>query len=349
MLTGGGTLGPATPLLAVADALRQKDSEVRLIWVGTPNGPERALVEEAGIPFVSLHVPKFQRYVTWKWLLIPFELLWSIFRAKIILLKYRPSWVVSAGGFNSVPLAWLARFFGAKVLIHQLDYVAGLANRVMAPVAHVVTATWPIAKEQFPKKNVQVIGSPSYVKHLLSSSTERALKRFDLDTGKPTVLVIGGGSGSLIINSAMERLADKLVQDVNILHATGRGKLIFNDRSSPDGYYVTELFVDDFGDAFNLADVIVTRAGLGTLTELVYGKKVSILIPIQNSHQEKNADAALEAGACIVVEESQLGGNILLEKIREALDPRTRHMLEENIGNLFPTKGVAEKIAEILI
>ena len=348
MLTGGGTLGPATPLLAVADALRKKDPEVRLIWVGTPNGPERVLVEEAGIPFVSLHVPKFQRYVTWRWILIPFELIWSLFHAKIILLKYRPSWVVSAGGFSSVPLAWLARFFGAKVLIHQLDYVAGLANRVMAPVAHVVTATWPIAREQFPHKKVEVIGSPSYIKHLESHSMEHALKRFDLDTGKPTVLVIGGGSGSSVINAAMERLADKLVQDVNVLHATGRGKSIFKNRSAPDGYYVTGLFVEDFGDAFHLADVIVTRAGLGTLTELVYGKKASILIPIKNSHQEKNADAALEAGACIVVKESQLEGTVLLEKIREALDPRTRHTLEKNIGNLFPTKGVAEKIAEML-
>ena len=169
---------------------------------------------------------------------------------------------------------------------------------------------------------------------------------FDLETGKPTILVLGGGTGSLALNRAFEQVADTVAAEFNVLHATGRGKGIFADRRAPAGYYVTELFVDDFGMALCLADVVVTRAGVGTLLDLVREKKAAIFVPLPNSSQVANARAVEEAHAGIVLPEDRLEQD-LVTMLREAIEPHRKQKLEERIGELFPKDG-AEKIVELI-
>lgn len=346
MLTGGGTLGSVTPILGMYEAWKKRDPEQEFVWVGTLRGPERALVEEAGIPFIPLLVPKAYRYFTWRWFFFPLLLVWSLVVSGVLLFRYRPSWILSAGAYVSVPLAWLAPLFKTRVAIHQLDYLPGLANVLMAPVSSLVTATWPITKEHFPKKTVHVVGALAYGSHLKATSREEAYEHFDIDRHKSTVLVLGGGGGSVALNRAFEEVADSLTQDVNVLHATGIGKNIFENRKAPENYHVTELFVEDFGQALNVADVVVTRAGLGTLLELVRQKKASIFIPLPNSPQEANAKAVEEAGAGAVLDQRDLDDK-LTTTIRDVLEPTKKQKLEERIGELFPVDG-AEEIMELI-
>lgn len=347
MLTGGGTLGSVTPILGIYEAWKKRDPDQEFVWVGTLRGPERALIEEAGLPFIPLVVPKAYRYFTWRWFFFPLLLLWSLLVSAWLLLRYRPSWILSAGAYVSVPLAWLAPLFKARVAIHQLDYLPGLANVLMAPVSSLVTATWSVTKEHFKKKTVHVVGALAYGSHLKAASREEAYQRFDIDRNKPTVLVLGGGGGSVALNRAFEHVADQLTQDVNVLHSTGIGKMIFQKRKTPQDYYATELFVEDFGQAMNVADVVVTRAGLGTLLELVRQKKASIFIPLPNSPQEANAKAVENVGAGMVLDQRELGKKELIAAIQEVLEPVKRKQLEERIGDLFPVDG-AEEIIELI-
>ncbi len=346
MLTGGGTLGSVTPLLGVYEAWKESDPGQEFVWVGTPRGPERTLVQEAGISFHTLLAPKAYRYVTWRWLFFPILLLWSFLASAWCLARYRPSWILSAGAYMSVPLAWLAPLFGARVAIHQLDYELGLANKLMAPVASLVTSTFPSTARDLPHKRVEVVGGLSYRTHLKNVSRTEAFEHFDLDAGKPTLLVLGGGTGSLALNQAFERVADRLAAEMNVLHATGPGKGIFKTQRAPEHYRVSELFVDDFGMALGLSDLVVTRAGVGTLLELAREKKAAIFVPLPNSPQAANAKFVEEARAGIVLEEHGLEKD-LITTIHQALDPYRRSKLETNMGALFPLDG-AERLVGLI-
>lgn len=346
-LTGGGTLGSVTPLLGVYEAWNREDPDQTFIWIGIPGGPERELVEKAGLPFHFILAPKAFRYLTWRWLFVPFFFLWSLGESAWLLARFRPSWLLSAGSYVSVPLAWLAPLFGTRVAVHQLDYDLGLANRLMAPVASLITSTFPITAHQLPRKRVEIVGALSYGSHLASASREAALERFDLDPGRPTVLVLGGGIGSVALNRAFEAAADRLSGEFNVLHATGKGNGIFLSRKPPEHYCVTELFVEDFGMALSLADLVVTRAGVGTLLELVREKKAAIFVPLPNSPQEANARFVKEARAGMILHQDKLEDD-LVATIHEALEPYRKQQLEANIGRLFPTNG-AERIVKLIL
>ena len=346
MLTGGGTLGSVTPLLSVYEAWRKLDPEQTFLFVGTPRGPERKLIEETGLPFHPILVPKAYRYLTWRWLFSPILLVWSFLASAWLLAQFRPSWILSAGSYVSVPLALLAPLFRTRVAIHQLDYELGLANRLMAPVASLVTSTFPSTARQLPCKHVEVVGALAYGSHVLSVSRAEAIEHFDLDVGRPTILVLGGGIGSLVLNQAFERVADRLASEMNILHSTGAGKGIFKDRRAPETYKTVELFIDDFGMALDLADLVVTRAGVGTLLELVRKKKAAIFVPLPDSPQVANAKFVEEARAGVVLEEDHLDTD-LLKTIHETLELHRKKQVEERIGGLFSSNG-AEEIVRLI-
>ena len=202
LLTGGGTLGSVTPLLAIARAWRARDPEVSFIWVGTPDGPEARLVEREGIPFIPFNAPKAPRYLSWRWLTLPFELCRALWHAIRLLFEYQPAWILSAGAYVSVPLVWCAPFAGAKVAIHQLDVPLSLSNRLMLPMADLVTTTWSETAKSI-KKPVHVVGSPVYDRGVSVRSREDILMHFDLDPTLGTVLVLGGWTGSVALNAMM--------------------------------------------------------------------------------------------------------------------------------------------------
>lgn len=347
-LTGGGTLGPVTPLLAVYEAWKEVDPSQTFVWIGTPRGPEARLVREAGILFHALWVPKFYRYLTWRWLLVPIASFVAFFGSLFLLARYRPSWIVSAGGFTSVPIALLAPLFGTKVAIHQLDASILLANRLMTPVASLITVTWPGTERLFSGKKVEVVGTVVASSRAHGGSREYAGEVFHIDSTRPTVLVVGGGGGSMAINRLMEAIADRLVIDVNVLHATGRGKAIFVGRRPPEGYVVTELFTETYPLALSFADVVVTRAGMGQIAELVETKKPAVMIPLPHSGQEANARAVKEAGAGIVLHEEETSPEDLLGAIQKALDPAVASTLGRRMGELLPQGRGARRIVELI-
>ncbi|MBI2485273.1 glycosyltransferase [Candidatus Uhrbacteria bacterium] len=343
LLTGGGTLGSVTPLLAIAEAWRALDASVEFVWAGTHEGPEERFVRAAGIPFYALSAPKLTRYPSLSWLLILPRTVRSLWLSWRLVQRLRPAWILSAGSYVSVPLVWAGKGCRARVMAYQLDVKPGLANRLIAPIADRFYGVWEGTRRQF-GADVRVVGMAISADrtHLPSRETARAAFP-SLTEHRPTILVLGGGLGSSSLNHCFEAAAMTLTQAYNVIHLTGKGKHIFIGRVQPDGYVVHEELQETYSHAMALADVVVTRAGMGALADVVAGGKAAVLVPLRGA-QEKNAHIAEKAGAALVLRDPS--PTSLLPKIHEALNRRQE--FEKNIRSLFPVIGVARRIAQDL-
>ncbi len=348
-LTGGGTGGSVSPLLAVREELEKKGG-VEFLWLGTKNGIEKEMVKKAGIEFRAIVAGKFRRYCSWKNLLGPFLIIIGFFQSLWIILRWRPALVMSAGSFVSVPAVWAAWFLGVPVLIHQQDARPGLANRLMAPFANVITVTFKESLKSYGKKAVWT-GNP--VRRSLTDDRRQTTDdRLKLRADLPVLLVVGGGTGAAAINKLVWAGLDDLTKICQVIHITGKNKIPNYELHPPAGgtnyEYFEFLEVEKWAAALRLADVVISRAGLGLLTELSYLAKPTILIPLPDSHQEDNARIFKERGAALVLDQRNLTASVLVDKVKKLLaDNVLRSKLRNNINKVIK-RGANEKMVKIV-
>lgn len=340
LFTGGGTLGPVTPLLSVAAQWRRRDPDVRCSWIGTPKGPERLLIEGAKIPFFELSAPRVNRYRKWTYPFIPFHMLWSMWQAGKILREMKPDMIFSAGAYVSVPVVIIAWFMRIPVWIHELDVRPGLANRVMAPFAKRISVTWAESAARYPAKKTSVVGA--MVRSTLALGDRvSARDRYGLRPDLPTILVIGGGTGAASINEGMLVIADEILRIANVIHLTGRGKMLpalqaFQEQGKP--YIALEFLHEGMADAYAVADIVVARAGMGTISELAALGKPSIIIPLSGSQQEENAKALQAQEAADVI--YHMTPQVLLQAIVKMVQSNEyRIERAERIRRIFPVNA----------
>lgn len=342
MLTGGGTLGPVTPLLAVVEVLRAEDTSVEFVWVGAPRGPERVVVEAARLRFLSLSVPKLSRHAPLRWIGIPFRLLWSLWRAHQMLVTEKPDVVVSAGGYVSVPIIWMCALLGIPSWIHQQDVRSGLANKLMAPFADRISAAWEKSLKDFPAEKVLHLGNPVR-SSVFSGLRDRGLQRFGFDESKPTVVVTGGGTGANWINDTVGKVGKELERVANVLHITGVGK-------SSTLTHHTDLVKDGMADVYAMADVVICRAGMGTISELAALKKAAIIVPMPDSHQEDNTQILDDVGVAVVLHQKETTPQVLLTNVVRLLeDEKKREEMGQRLHRLLKTDRAAETLAHHLL
>jgi UDP-N-acetylglucosamine--N-acetylmuramyl-(pentapeptide) pyrophosphoryl-undecaprenol N-acetylglucosamine transferase len=313
LFAGGGSLGPVTPLLATAKALKRRDSSMRFFWAGTPDGPERALVEAEGIEFHPVPVAKLPRYPDWRWLTFPYDMLNASGVARDVLRRTKPDAVVSVGGFTSVPVIRAAAKAGIPCFIHQLDANISWSN---AAVAHLCVSK----TSSFKREGYDLIPTPTRFSSPLSPPQDEEGKR--RGGARPTVLIMGGGQGAKALNEALLEKLDRWLEKVDVIHVAGKGK---TDSKQAAGYLAHELLdANGMMQAYASADVVVTRAGIGALSEIAALKKASIIVPIPGSHQEENALAFDDANAGVYVRQDQDDfSDILFQQTMEVIsNPR---------------------------
>lgn len=350
LFAGGGTLGPVSPLLAVADVWKKKDPTVSFVWVGTVKGPERAFIEREGIRFFSIATARFPRYFSMEWILFPFYFFYACLQSFFILICEQPAWICAAGGYTSVPIVLLGRLLGIPAWIHQSDVIPALTNRLLAPFASVITVAWEQTQNAFPKSKTRVVGNPVR-SIILSGSQLHAQQWMNFKVKKPVVFIFGGGTGSKWLNQTVLEIKNKLCEMANVIHVTGnRKKKSMNNISVEDkeSYCVRELLnSEEMADALAITDVVVCRAGTGTITEIAACKKAAIVIPLPNSAQKQNA-LMIQAGV-IVCDQEKISSEELLNEIRLLLlDDAKRKKLGENLSGLLSTNG-AERIIGFLL
>ncbi|MEK7615558.1 MAG: UDP-N-acetylglucosamine--N-acetylmuramyl-(pentapeptide) pyrophosphoryl-undecaprenol N-acetylglucosamine transferase [Patescibacteria group bacterium] len=345
LLTGGGTLGPVTPLLALVETWRMSDTCPEFVWVGTPNGPERALVEEVNhISFRVIPVVKFPRAFSLQWILIPFRFLNALYLSTQILRSEKPDVIVGAGGFTQVPVIFAAALLQIPCVVLQTDVHPLLSTKFVVPFVKRIFLGWEKTRSAFPKSKTQVVGVPVRPS-IVNGSCEHAASLFGFDLGKPTVLVFGGGTGALWINQQIHQILPELCQIANVLHVTGIGKKTIEPGSIP-GYKAVESLQEGMADAYAIADLVVGRAGSGTISEISALSKPAILIPLPDSPQEENADAVSDAVR--IVNQKETSAQMLLQEIRSLLnDTERRSLYTSRIQTVVHTNVAHQIIKEI--
>lgn len=348
-MTGGGTGGSLTPLLAVASALRQRDARTRCFFLCTQAPVDARLLSAAGWPWQSIPAGKLRRYRDWRNVIDLARIVVGFAAARRCLRRERPDVVVTAGSFVGVPVAWAAWTLRIPVLVHQQDLKLGLANRLCAPTARRFTVAFPALRTIFGDRQTRVTGNPVRPE-LYLGQRERGLRRFGFTHDRPTILCFGGGTGALALNALFVAALELLWSRVQAVHSTGEGKAVPSPSSQ---YYRAVPFLStDLPDALAMADIVVTRAGLGALSEISALGKAMIIVPIPQSHQEANARFWTEAGAARAVEQ-RTGPEQLRDAITKLLDhPELRTTLGARASALVPRTAadtLAEEIRSMLL
>jgi UDP-N-acetylglucosamine--N-acetylmuramyl-(pentapeptide) pyrophosphoryl-undecaprenol N-acetylglucosamine transferase len=342
VLTGGGTAGHVMPNLALLPKLRNRGWEV--LYVGSYDGMERALIEDQQIPYYPVATGKFRRYLSTQNLTDPFRVVKGLFQSYRLLKKLRPQVVFSKGGFVAVPVtigAWLNRI---PVILHESDLTPGLANRLALPFATAVCATFPETIKHLPADKRILTGNPIRPE-LLTGRREQGIKLCGFTPDKPVLLVMGGSLGSVTINKLIRAILPDLLLQYQVAHICGQG----NVDPSLDGYkgYKQFAFVGpELPHIMAAADLCVSRAGANFLFELLALKKPHLLIPLPKS--SSRGDQILNA-------QSFKGQNFSMvlyeEEINEALLKKQIDLLYQNREDFIKAmreSNLADAASEII-
>jgi UDP-N-acetylglucosamine--N-acetylmuramyl-(pentapeptide) pyrophosphoryl-undecaprenol N-acetylglucosamine transferase len=346
LLAGGGSGGSATPVLAVAQALRRRDASVEFLYLGTRDGPEAALAAAQRIPFAGVATGKLRRYWDVRNFTDPFRVVAGTAEAYGVVRRFQPHAAFAAGGFGAVPPIVAARLTGAYTLIHQQDVEPGLANRLLVPFARRITVSLASSLEHFPRQRSVVTGNPVR-QEVLEANPRVAFERLGLDPEVPLLVVTGGGTGALGLNRLVAAAAPRLVQHAQVVHLTGHGRGVPVSTTS-QRYRAIEFLVDEMPHLLAAATVVVSRAGMGTLTELAALGKPTLVVPLPGSHQRFNAQAFARLGAVEVADQAALTPDGLADRILNLLSDAPRQaQLAHKLSQSMPPDAADRIAAEL--
>lgn len=345
ILCGGGTIGSVSPLIAIYEEIKKQQPNAEFLWLATRKGPEEKLIANYQIPLKRIVSAKLRRYFNFKNFFIPFLIIIAFFQALWLIFQFKPQAVVSAGGFVAVPVTWAAWLLRRPTLIHQQDVRPGLANKLMAPFADIITITFKKSLNNFPAQKTHLVGNPVRA-DILNGGREEGYKFFKFDSNLPTILIMGGGTGALNLNNLVLASLPELVSFCQVIHLTG-GRL---DKIAEHSRYRSfDFLTDQLKNAYAITDLVISRAGLSALSELAVLQKPAIIIPIPGSHQEENAIEFFRNNAVAVLKEVDLTPENFTLAVKQLLfDKAELGKLSRNIGKIMPVDA-AQKIVEMII
>lgn len=342
IISGGGTGGHVFPAISIANAIKEMEPETRILFVGALGKIEMEKVPAAGYEIIGLPVAGLQRKLTLKNISFIYKLISSLRKSRKIIKNFKPDAVVGVGGYASGPLLRIANQKGIPTLIQEQNSYAGITNKLLAKKAAKICVAYTGMEKYFPKEKIILTGNPVR-QDLLEKigNKSEALKHFDLDENKKTILVIGGSLGARTINQSMIKDIDK-VGNSNFQLIWQTGKYYYEDaKKTVDESGFKNIKVLDFikrmDFAYAAADVIISRAGAGTISELELVGKPVILVPSPNvaeDHQTKNAMALVNKKAARMVKDVEAKEKLITEVLNLINDENKIKSLSENIKGM---------------
>jgi UDP-N-acetylglucosamine--N-acetylmuramyl-(pentapeptide) pyrophosphoryl-undecaprenol N-acetylglucosamine transferase len=313
LLAAGGTGGHVYPAIAIADAVKKLRPEAEILFVGTRDRMEWQTVPKAGYQIESVWISAFHRRLTLQNLLFPAKLIVSILQSYSILNSFKPNVVVACGGFASGPIGWAASKKGIPVVLQEQNSYPGVTTRLLAKHADTIFTAFEKAAEHLPESKIILSGNPVR-KKLSAVDKNESMDMFGFKSKRKTLLVLGGSGGARAINLAMKENLEELHDclDLQIIWQCGEKYYSeLNSRIDNDKYPNLRLlgYVDNMPAAYGAADLVLTRAGASTCSELALLGMPAVLVPSPNvagDHQSKNAQAMVEAGAAVELKEDKL-------------------------------------------
>ena len=326
VLTGGGTAGHVTPNIAMIPRL--KELGYKISYIGSYEGIEKKLIEELGIPYYGISSGKLRRYFDVKNFTDPFRVLKGFMEAKKLMKELKPDVVFSKGGFVTVPVVIAASRRKIPTFIHESDMTPGLANKICIPFATKVCCNFPETISNLPKDKAVLTGTPIR-QELLTGSKEKGLAFTGLSPDKPVILIIGGSLGATAVNEAVRSILPELLEDFQVVHLCGKGKLDENLKDTK-GYVQYEYIKKELADLFALADIVISRAGANAICELSALNKPNLLIPLSarasRGDQILNARSFEHLGYSKVLEEEEITKESLLDAVHDLYENRESYI-----------------------
>ena len=326
LLTGGGTAGHVTPNIALLPRLQKEGYEIS--YIGSYTGIEKELIEAQHIPYYGISSGKLRRYFDPKNFSDPFKVINGLRQAICLIHKLKPNVIFSKGGFVSVPVLLAARLCRVPAIIHESDITPGLANKIALPGATRICCNFPETLKYLPAEKAVLTGSPIR-QELLTGDASAARALCGFDEGRPVLFVVGGSSGSVVINNAVREALPGLLKKFQVVHMCGKDHL---DQSlmKTAGYQQFEYIGKELRDIFALSDVVVSRAGANSICELLALHKPNLLIPLSagasRGDQILNAASFEKQGFSMVLKEEVMTAATLTDAAETLYADRDRYI-----------------------
>lgn len=359
IISGGGTGGHIFPALSIADAIRSKQPEAKILFVGADNRMEMQRVPDAGYEIKGLPIAGFDRKNIFK----NIKVLWLIFKsqrmAKKIIKEFAPHVAVGVGGYASGPTLKMAAGMNIPTLIQEQNSYAGVTNKILSKKAKMICVAYDGMERFFPHEKIKMTGNPVR-KTLIDMRANRkeAKERMHLDLEKKCVLIVGGSLGARSINEAVMANIELIRENSNIEFIWQTGKLYFEEMekrvakaNKPKNLIVTD-FVSNMADALSAANLVVSRAGAGSISEFALLGKAVILVPSPNvseDHQTKNAMALVKKNAAIYIADSEASNKLIRTAINTVNDETKIASLEKNIEKMGKPNAAEDIAGEVLM
>ena len=353
IISGGGTGGHIFPAISIANTLKERYPNAEFLFVGAEGKMEMEKVPTAGYRIVGLPVRGFDRQHLMHNFSVVGKLIDSLVKARKVIRTFAPDVTIGVGGFASGPTLWIASSMGIPTLIQEQNSYAGVTNKLLSKKARRICVAYKGMERYFPKDRIVLTGNPVR-KNLVEvcSTKNEALAYFGLSPDKPTILVVGGSLGARTINQSIQHGLDSfLAKDIQVIWQTGR---LYYDTAIKHlkPYQTKDIYCHDFITRMDLAylaaDLVVSRAGASSISELCLLRKSVILVPSPNvaeDHQTKNAKALASKGAALLVTDAEAPSKLVDLTFQTLLDKEKLASLGNNI-ELFAINNSAERIVD---
>jgi UDP-N-acetylglucosamine--N-acetylmuramyl-(pentapeptide) pyrophosphoryl-undecaprenol N-acetylglucosamine transferase len=330
VLTGGGTAGHVTPNLALVPHLQKHGYDIH--YIGSYNGIEKSLVEAKDIPYHGISSGKLRRYIDIKNLSDPLRVVKGVGQATRLIRKLKPDIIFSKGGFVTVPVIMGAKFNRVPSIIHESDMTPGLANKISIPFASKVCTTFAETLEHLPKNKAILTGTPIR-EEILSGDKNRGLSLCNFNNSKPILLMTGGSLGAVRVNEAIREALSDILRKYQLVHLCGKGNLN-KDLENIKGYKQFEYVSEEMADILAISDVVISRSGANTISELLALKKPNVLIPLpanaSRGDQILNASSFEKHGYSYILQEEDMNCRSILHAIDTAYSNRNDYITHMN-------------------
>ncbi len=360
VFTGGGTGGHIFPILAILEELqKRKIPQLECFYVG-PDSLSKEDLAGIKLSIRKISTGKFRRYMSLENVLDVGKIFLGIIQSYWHLFRIMPDVIFGKGGYGSFPVVIVGWLFRIPIIIHESDAIPGLANRILGRFAKTIAYSFKFEEDYFPYHKLVYTGNP--VRKMLAQETaQEAKKHFQLAGNKKVILVMGGSQGSLVLNGAILDVLGTLLKEYEIIHISGpthfegvaRESRIATKRQGLSSYHLYPfLNQKELAFAYAAADLVISRAGAGSIFEIAEAGKPSIVIPLANSasgHQQKNALVYHKADACRIIEEESLTPHVFLGTVQELLNDNAALTAMSAHAKQFATPDAAGLIADEIL
>lgn len=356
ILAGGGTGGHIYPAIAIASGIKQIYPDADILFVGTSKGLERELVGKVGFPLKTIRVAGFKRKLSLDTLLSMKELALGSVDSIRLISKVKPDLVIGTGGYVSGPVLLFASLLGVPTIIHEQNVKPGVTNRILSRFVDKIAVSFSDSMQYFPKDKTVLTGNPIR-KEIVQGNRREALKSFGLSSDIPVVLCFGGSQGAARLNKAIIHVIQQIheTKKFQLIHITGKNhyektrNILANKGIDPDksGHIILRPYIYEMGKAYMASDLIISRAGALSISEINLCGKPAILIPLPtaaNKHQDYNAQSLKKNGAGIIISDRDLTGQSLLATIENIIFDKKKLLDMSKASKALSKPDALEKI-----